>query len=1347
MKTQKTPLILFIANIVVLVIVVVGGFKLSQWHSATVADKIKSNLLQQATDIAKALNPVRVKQLTFTAADTASPVFQRLQNQLLSSKEIFRYKGIYTMKLFDGEFRFGPETYEPGSPMASPPGTVYESPTDFDYNVYRNIKPDVDGPITDEYGSFISALAPVTDPRTGEVLMLVGVDIPADDYYAELRESKKLPHLLTLLTMILISFGFANLILKKVVKKYARSYFITFETILIGLSFLFIAALITIKTALDEKLEIEKTFQVLAKTNNYTISDELVGLRNYLYNFTKYVQNQELLKHNEFDAMLSSLTESSSAIAYMWIPNVKNAHRSEFEKWIQEDGIPGFCINENDLKGNRVKALERPDYFPITYIHPAGVAEELLGFDISTGEDVRNALSEVIRDRLIFSTSFSYQLKNGETKNYYILLSPVTNTIGSSVLPGKKLNPDELLGVFAMIVDFDNMLQVNLQKQYMTREYIHTCVYDITSADQQKLISSYPIGSKSDVLDKEDLKSAISYITPTFAVGRFFAVISYPNEKFISSNTFRNSYITGISGAIVALILTITTWFWRNRQHLLDNTVKQKTLELSERIKEINSLHKISGFFQQKISPAEICSQTAEILCQGMQYPESATVTVLINGQSYTAGIGVINLNNEISAVLKVFGRPIGKLSVSYQNDELILEEEKRMIEQAGIMLSKHFEQLETEELRQKAILDMQRNEASLKFAQQIAKMGSWEFLTENRKISWSENNYRLLGFEPGEVDPSPELFKMMVHPEDRHKLTENYQQSEIDDKAVKDEIRFFKKDGSLIWLEIYTVGTFKDGRQVMLRGVNIDITDRKKSEDALFESNEKFRLITEHTADTITMMNMSYQITYQSPSVINLRGFSAEEAMKQTMDEILAPDSYQKFISLLSEELSAESSGTADPNRYISMEAEQNCKDGSTVWVEMVLTFIRDSKAKPAGIVSVARDITLRKKTEEALRQAKEKAEAGDKLKTAFMNTISHEIRTPLNGILGFGQMIVQPDLTNEERNDYLDILKLSCTRLIDTVNDFMDISLIASGNLKLSLSDFDVVPLIRDVFDKLRNSALNKKLEAILELPPVQTPLILRSDLDLLTKSITHLVNNAVKFTHKGRITLGIRLNKRKLEIFVKDTGIGVSEEAKKRIFEYFGQEEMSTTRNYEGSGLGLSITHGIMKMLGGQISMESEKGVGSVFSLTMPFDANLIIPEATEISTEAPLIKSERPVILMAEDDDSNAYYLKVLLKKINAETIHVLNGIDAVDQCRSNKKITLVIMDIKMPKMNGIEATKLIKEMRSDLPVIAVTAFANTGDEKTLLAAGFDAYLPKPFNKDSVFEKIGKFIDLS
>ncbi len=1347
MKTPKMPLILFIANIAVIAIVLVSGFKVSQWHAESVAGRIKANLLQQTVDIAGAINPAMVRQLTFTAEDSINPVFQRIQNQLRASKIIFKNKGIYTMKLIDGEFRFGPETYEPGSPLASPPGTLYESPTAFDYEVYNNVKPGVNGPATDEYGSFISALAPVTDPRTGEVLMVVGVDIPTDEYYTELRNSKKIPHLLMLLSMILITLGFANIVLKKLVKKYVSSFYMTIETALTGLLLLFITAIFTIKTASDEHLRIDKTFDALAKNTNYAVRMEVTNLRTKISDFTSIIQSQELLKHGEFNSMVSTMSESSPTLAYMWIPCIKIEYRAEFEHWIRKEGIQDFFINETDSHGNKVSTFERPDYFPVTYLQPKGVIDDLLGADLATWNEAGNAFNEAIRTRQVTSTSISYLSKDGKMENYYLVLAPVFNISGSAVLPGKALKPGEMLGIFAMVIDFEKMLDVSLLNQYMTRNFTQTLFYDITDTEHTKLISTYPIGLVPDNTNIQNSITGERYVTPIIAFGRVFACISEPNQNFSASNKPRNAYIAGISGAITAIILTFTIWFWRNRQQMLDATVKEKTRELRERIKELNGLHQINNLLQQKVSPPEICKETTELLCQAMQYPDYVTATILVNGKTYASGAGIINLNNEISVPLKIFGNLIGKISVSYSGEEVMLEEEKRMLDQAAKLLSKHFEQLETEEQRQIAINSMQKNEASLKFAQQLARMGSWEFHTESRRITWSENNYRILGFEPGEVEPTPELFKMMVHTEDRHKLTENYDQSEIADKAVKDEIRFFRKNGTMIWLEIYTVGSFEGGKQVLLRGVNIDITDRKKSEEALFESNEKFRLITEHTADIITMMDMNYRITYISPSVLSIRGFSPEETLKKRLEEILVPDSYRKFLTLLTAELANESSGNADPNRYISMEAEQNCKDGSTVWVEMALTFIRDSKAKPVGIVSVARDITLRRKTEEALRDAKEKAEAGDKLKTAFMNIISHEIRTPLNGILGFGQMIVQPDLTDDERNEYLDILKMSCTRLIDTVNDFMDISLISSGNMKLAFSEFDVVPVVREIFHKLQNSAHNKQLQTELALPPVQAPLILRSDLELLTKSTTHLANNAVKFTHKGKVTLGIRLHPGKLEIFVKDTGIGVSEEAKQRIFDYFGQEEMSTTRNYEGSGLGLSITHGIMKMLGGEISMESEKGKGSVFSLTLPFDADLVIPEEVEVQPQAPPVKTDRPVILMAEDDDSNAYYLKVLLKKINAEIIHVLNGVDAVEQCRENKNITLVIMDIKMPKMNGMDATKLIKELRSDLPVIAVTAFANTGDEKTLMDAGFDAYLPKPFNKDSVFEKIGKFIEFS
>ncbi len=376
-----------------------------------------------------------------------------------------------------------------------------------------------------------------------------------------------------------------------------------------------------------------------------------------------------------------------------------------------------------------------------------------------------------------------------------------------------------------------------------------------------------------------------------------------------------------------------------------------------------------------------------------------------------------------------------------------------------------------------------------------------------------------------------------------------------------------------------------------------------------------------------------------------------------------------------------------------------------------------------------------------EDLIKAKDQAEAGDRLKTAFMNNISHEIRTPLGGILGFAPMLIDPDTTNEERKEYLQIMEVNSERLMNTVTDYMDISLLVSGNMKVKPSAVNVSKVMEDLYESLRKECSFKNLIPQLETGNLTQDFNFETDHELITKAIGHLLRNAVKFTDQGKITFGCRVQSRELVVYVKDTGIGISDEAKKRVFENFGQEVISVSRGHEGSGLGLSIAKGIVELLGGSISMVSEKNKGSEFYLHFPnSQVRPAINKTSEVTDDT--LPKTKPLILIAEDEESNSMFLKILLKKSGCEVIHVINGQQAVEQCRIEPGIDLVFMDIKMPVMNGMEATEIIKSFRPELPIIAITAHALTGDEQRIRAAGCDDYIAKPVKMEVILSALKK-----
>ena len=386
------------------------------------------------------------------------------------------------------------------------------------------------------------------------------------------------------------------------------------------------------------------------------------------------------------------------------------------------------------------------------------------------------------------------------------------------------------------------------------------------------------------------------------------------------------------------------------------------------------------------------------------------------------------------------------------------------------------------------------------------------------------------------------------------------------------------------------------------------------------------------------------------------------------------------------------------------------------------------------------------RQKVIAELKGALLKAEAGDRLKTTFLNNISHEVRTPLNGILGFAELISRKDLSEKDRKDSLSMLAESSDRLLNTITNYMDISMLTSGTLSVHNKDFYPSQILKGMFNKYSSPCVKRNLEFKLDVPSQSESISLHSDSELFRKIMSHFLDNALKFTERGSITYGFQIIEEDLEFFVKDTGIGISSESINNIFERFIKEDRRPFRTSEGSGLGLSIAKGMSDLIGGNISLKSEVGEGSTFFLRIPLKKGSVIIPA-DIPGKYSRKNTRDSQILVAEDDEVNYIYLNALLThETNHNILHAQNGKEAIELFKANPDIILILMDIKMPETDGIEAIRQIRLINPDVPIIAVTAYAMLGDEEKILAAGCDGYLSKPINRNSLLKTISKYIKI-
>jgi CheY-like chemotaxis protein len=375
----------------------------------------------------------------------------------------------------------------------------------------------------------------------------------------------------------------------------------------------------------------------------------------------------------------------------------------------------------------------------------------------------------------------------------------------------------------------------------------------------------------------------------------------------------------------------------------------------------------------------------------------------------------------------------------------------------------------------------------------------------------------------------------------------------------------------------------------------------------------------------------------------------------------------------------------------------------------------------------------------------SKMKAEESDHLKTVFLQNISHEIRTPMNGILGFIDILDNDDLVETSRKNYLDIVKKSGNRLLNTINDVIEISKIESNQITIHNSTIHLEQFMMGLLRFFSLQANEKKLSLTLDNELTSNSVLLKTDKSLLEKIFINLLRNAVKFTSTGGINFGYIIKNDMLEFYVKDTGCGIPANRKEAIFDRFVQSDLDITRSHEGSGIGLAISKAYVEMLGGKIWVDSSMNNGSTFYFTIPFFA-VKSAERNIKKNEVSFDALTKPLnILIAEDDEISYLYLENLLHHKNITTIRACNGPETLELLNSNPQINLLLLDIRMPGISGIEVAQEIRKNNQSLPIIAQTAYAFTEERIKIQKAGFNDIISKPINKFELIKTILNYAD--
>lgn len=548
------------------------------------------------------------------------------------------------------------------------------------------------------------------------------------------------------------------------------------------------------------------------------------------------------------------------------------------------------------------------------------------------------------------------------------------------------------------------------------------------------------------------------------------------------------------------------------------------------------------------------------------------------------------------------------------------------------------------------------------------------------------------------------------------------------------------------------------NGRIIGVLGTYDDITDSKKARELIELERTYFEQLFESAPEGIVVLDSEDCVIRCNQEFTRMFGYTLQEVINKPINSLIVPDDFKDEGMLLTNSVAS--------GKIVKHESLRSRKDGTLVHVSILGNPINFQGGKIA-VYGIYRDITDRKMVEEELVRknheiesqneeyriineelyfAKLKAEESDRLKSAFLANMSHEIRTPMNGILGFSQLLTNPDIPEVDVKQYVDVIQSCGNQLLGIINDLIDISKIEANQITVIDTDTNINEILNEQFLLFRSKADSKGIKLSFSTVLPDNKSIITADAGRLKQILTNLIGNAIKFTKDGSVTFGYRINDKQLEFFVEDTGIGIPREFQEVVFERFRQVETSLPEQLGGTGLGLAISKAFIQKMGGDIWVESNVGTGSKFIFTLPYKPSKSIA-ANESSDDNLFQKSgiDGANVLVAEDDDINFFFIHEMLSEFDVNIIRAISGDEAVEIVKSTPEIDIVLMDIRMPGLDGYQATKEVKSIRPDLPIIAQTAYAFSADKERALEVGCDDYISKPLDRKKLIALMSKYLE--
>ena len=1109
------------------------------------------------------------------------------------------------------------------------------------FDVFANGRPVVVGPFVDEYGAFVSAFAPVIDVKSGEVEMVVGVDVMADDWRMLLAKARMLIIGVVLLLVLLTMLGFLFVQWRENVSQdknpgwWARHL----ETVFAGFYGMLISLIVAIFVQQVETQKNHQEFRWIADVKNQLIGETFRQIRRDLESLARFSSNTGSYKSfAEFQNYVDPLTRSTAAQTWAWIPALPKSQIQELKDFLAAQGLADFSIFHYDAEGHTVSAGDKDLYFPFVYVSPLEMNRDLIGLEPVLSEMSAGEPPVSLTDAKLAVANISDAFLDDQPADF-----PVTLVLQPVFAPGSE-RPS---GFAACILRQQLILERMVLGGSIHSEDVVIEMVDLGS-DRKTLQAVHPAEALSQLQAGFYPRHAFSTSYPLFIFGRSIAINIHPGRQFLTARrTWANSVAAGLICLLVTSLLSLFIGFLKNRQHDLEVLVNIRSKELAEREKDLSiTLNSIGdaviatnedGLVTRMNPVAEQLTGWSLAEAAGARVSEIFRIYQCSSRQIIVCPISeVLNTGRTIELGNDTTLRARDGTERQISDSAAPIRDEEGNIRGAVLIFHDVTEQHRIKEV----LLDSEKKLKTLianvpGITYRCAYDSHWTM------VFISDEVQRMAGYPASDfLNNQVRSFASIIHPEDVVPVEQAVAEGLRKNACYEIEYRIMRGDSEYLWVYDKGQGIYDaQGKLQWLDGVIIDIHARREAEEA-----------------------------------------------------------YKKAI--------AELETTNDDLKNISRQA-----------------------------ADLARQ-----------------AEQANAAKSEFLANMSHEIRTPMNGIIGMSSLLLETELSTEQRQ-YADVVKNSCENLLSLINDILDFSKIEAGKLSLEQISFDLRPTLENAIEMMAIRAHEKKLELACMIDP-ETPSLLFGDPGRLRQIILNLVGNAIKFTERGEVVLSVSVAEEfdqevVLRFAIKDTGIGVAPEHLPRLFTAFTQVDGSTTRKYGGTGLGLAISKQLTELMQGDIGVSSEPGKGSEFWFT----ARFLRQTDDKLSEDLPMADIRGIRILVVDDHAINRLLVTNLLKSWGCRYSEAEGGNAALKMLESavddGDPYFVALLDMLMPSMDGRDLCARIKNnpRLASTRLVLLTSLGQRGDAEWIHKAGFVGYLTKPLRQSQLHDCLAMVVGMS